>query len=147
MVRVVKEGVDPLSTEGSRRFGGRYNVAGEAATLYASLQAQTAVAEVARNAATPLSAQWWMYTLRVDLTALDLTDETVVTQLGLSTEMLVGEDKTETRRLAREARQSGFQAMIVPSAAAAGQKNVVLFLDVAEKMPEVVASQPVESSS
>ena len=88
-----------------------------------------------------------MYTLRVDLTALDLTDETVVTQLGLSTEMLVGEDKTETRRLAREARQSGFQAMIVPSAAAAGQKNVVLFLDVAEKMPEVVASQPVESSS
>lgn len=144
-IRIVKAGVDPLSTQGSTRFGGRYNHPGETGVLYGSLQAQTAIAEVARHTTTPLAARWWQYTLRVeDVVALDLTDPAVLSGLRASQGALVQLNLDLPRRLAREAKDAGFQALIVPSAAIPGERNVVLFLDTLGETPVLTASQPVE---
>jgi RES domain-containing protein len=144
LVRVVKEGVDPLSSAGSQRLGGRYNEPGETGTLYTSLGIETALAEVARHAKAPLHARWWQYTLRVDLIALDLTDANVGSVLGLAQEALTGDDLSLPRRLASEARRAGFQALIVPSAVRAAEKNVVLFLDTLQEKPEIIKARPAD---
>jgi RES domain-containing protein len=79
----------------------------------------------------------------VDLVALDLTDANVTAILGISPEALTAEDKTLPRKLAREAKQAGFQALLVPSAAVRGQRNAVLFLENLPERPEIIAAQPV----
>ncbi|MGH9816139.1 MAG: RES family NAD+ phosphorylase, partial [Candidatus Acidiferrales bacterium] len=48
------------------------------------------------------------------------------------------------RRLAREAKDAGFQALIVPSAAIPEGRNVVLFLDTLSETPVLTASQPID---
>jgi RES domain-containing protein len=146
LVRVVKEGVDPLSTHGSQRFGGRYNDPGETGALYTSMEPRTALAEVARQTTSPLQARWWQYTIQVDLIALDLTDANVTDALGTAQEALTGTDRTLPRKLARKAKQAGFQALIVPSAVRPGEKNVVLFLDTLQEKPEIIAAQPADLS-
>ncbi len=145
IVRIVKAGIDPLSTQGSTRFGGRYNRPGETDVLYGSFQSITAIAEVARHSTTPLSARWWQYTLRVeDVVALDLTDPAVLSRLRASKRALVGVNLDLPRRLAREAKDAGFQALIVPSAAIPEGRNVVLFLDTLSETPVLTASQPID---
>lgn len=145
ITRIVKTGIDPLSTQGSTRFGGRYNHPGETGVLYGSFQSRTAIAEVARHSTTPLATRWWQYTLRLEnIVALDLTDPVVLSRLGASKEALVETNTDLPRRLAAEARDAGFQALIVPSAAILDAQNVVLFLDILSDPPVLTASQPVD---
>jgi RES domain-containing protein len=59
---------------------------------------------------------------------LDLTDLAVLKQLGLQPEDLVVPHWDQTQELGRLAREAGFEALLVPSAAAPGT-NLVLFPD------------------
>lgn len=149
--RVVREGLDPLATTGSLRAGGRFNPPNEFGALYTSLEATTAAQEVARGLRQrgvdpnqfPKGA-WWVYELEVKLeSVLDLTDADVLQKSGLQRDSLTGSDLNATRAIAAEARQRGYQALLVPSAAASGFKNLVIFPDKASARPKVLSSKPV----
>ncbi|MBI2956710.1 MAG: RES family NAD+ phosphorylase [Acidobacteria bacterium] len=152
--RVVRKGRDPLATEWSLRNGGRYNPKDEFPALYVSLDEQTATAEKARNerlrGINPEEyafGEWWAYEIAFDLeSVLDLTDGKVLANLGVEKSNLQGQDRTLTHQIARDARASGFQALLVPSAATGGGKNLVIFTDTAHGEPRVLASRPVRLS-
>lgn len=149
--RVVREGLDPLATTGSLKAGGRFNPPNEFGALYTSLDPKTAAQEVARGLRARgvdpeqfLDGAWWVYELEVKLEfALDLTDAAVVEKSAISADSLTGSDVNETRRIAAEARERGYVALVVPSAAAPGSKNLVIFLDRASTRPIVLSSRPV----
>ena len=149
--RVIRAGLDPLATTGSLKAGGRFNPPNEFSALYTSLAADTAVKEVARGLRQrgidpeqfPEGA-WWVYELEVKLeSVLDLTDADVLQKSGLQWDSLTGGDVSATRQVASEARERGYQALLVPSAAAADSKNLVIFLDKALTRPTVLSSRPV----
>ena len=151
MFRVVREGLDPLVTTGSLKAGGRFNPPNEFGALYTSVEATTAAKEVARGLRQrgidpdqfPEGA-WWVYELEVELeTVLDLTDRDVLRECGIREDSLTGTDVNATREIAAQARQGGYQALLVPSAAVAGSKNLVIFLDILRLRPNVVSSRPV----
>lgn len=149
--RVVREGLDPLATTGSLKAGGRFNPPKEFGVLYASLDADTAAKEVARG----LKARgvdpdqfptgtWWIYELEAKLeSVLDLTDADIVRKSGIEESSLTGSDVSTPRRIAGEAREQGYEAVLVPSAAAVGSKNLVIFLDKLSARPIVLSSKPV----
>lgn len=149
--RVVREGLDPLATTGSLRAGGRFNPPNEFGALYTSLEAATAAKEVARGLRQrgvdpeqfPEEA-WWVYELEVKLeTVLDLTDADVLEKSGMRQDSLTASDVNATRQIAAEARERGYQALLVPSAATSGSKNLVIFLDKVSARPNVLSSRPV----
>jgi RES domain-containing protein len=149
--RVVREGLDPLATSGSLRSGGRFNTQSEFGALYTSLDGATAVAEVARglqlrgiNVREYPEGAYWMYELEVTLNAvLDVYDALISESIGLLQDSLTGTDVAITRRIAADARSQGFEALLVPSAAVGGAKNLVIFLDKISSMPDVISSTPV----
>lgn len=149
--RVVREGLDPLATTGSLNAGGRFNPPNEFGALYSSLDVATAVKEVARGLSQRgidpdrfPEGNWWVYELEVKLEAvLDLTDAAVLQKSGLQQDSLAGSDVNATRKIAAEARERGYEALLVPSAAASGSKNLVIFLDKASARPNVLSSKPV----
>ncbi|PYU26520.1 MAG: hypothetical protein DMG30_01940 [Acidobacteria bacterium] len=149
--RVVREGLDPLLTTGSLRAGGRFNSPNEFGALYTSLEPATAAKEVARGLRQrgvdpdqfPEGA-WWVYELEVKLgSVLDLTEAAVLQNSGLQGGSLTGGDVIATREIATQAREQGYEALLVPSAAVAGSKNLVIFLDRALARPNVLSSKPV----
>ncbi len=149
--RIVRAGVDPLATSGSLQAGGRFNPPHVFGAIYASLEAQTAVQEVARGLRVrgidPQQfppAAWWCYELEVRLRAvLDLTDSAILRKVGLSADTLTGSDLERTRQIAGEARRAGFEALLVPSAAAPGGRNLVILADRLAQLPTVLGADPV----
>lgn len=147
----MREGLDPLATTGSLKAGGRFNPQNEFGALYASLDADTAVQEVARGLRTRgidpqqfPDGTWWVYELDVELeSVLDLTDANVLKKSGISANSLTGSDVSGTRRMAADARERGYEALLVPSAAAPGSKNLVIFLGRAFARPLVRSSKSV----
>ena len=152
--RVVREGLDPLGTTGSLRAGGRFNPPNEFSALYTSLDSMTAAKEVARGlrlrGVDPSQfpeGSWWVYELQVKLEAvLELTDADVLQKSGMQEDSLTGSDVNLTREIAAEARARGYEALLVPSAAAAGSKNLVIFLDNLRVRPNVLSSRPISFS-
>lgn len=152
--RVVRDGLDPLGTTGSLRAGGRFNPPNEFGALYASLDSMTAAKEVARGlrqrGIDPKQfpeGSWWVYELQVKLEAvLDLTDADVLQKSGMQEDSLTGSDVNLTREVAARARERGYDALLVPSAAAAGSKNLVMFLDNLRVRPNVLSSRPISFS-
>lgn len=150
--RVVAKGVDPLSVEGSLKGGGRYNRAGEFGALYSSLDNSTAVQEVVRglvlrrvDPAHYSIGDWWDYELELKVEeVLDLTDPNVLQLLGLRKEDLVSADRVAALKIAAEARNAGYKALLVPSVAVAHGKNVVIFLDKLTEPPRVLNSRPIQ---
>jgi RES domain-containing protein len=148
--RVVREGLDPLATTGSLKAGGRFNPPNEFGALYTSLEATTAAKEVARGlrqrGVDPdqfREGAWWVYELELKLeSVLDLTDADVLQKSGLQPDSLTGSDVNATRLVATEARERSYQALLVPSAAASGSKNLVIFLDKVSSLPNVLSSRP-----
>ena len=148
--RVVRDGVDPLGTVGSLRAGGRFNAPGEFAALYTSLDPITASKEVARglkqrgvDPAQFPPGSWWMYELEVEIeSVLDLTSPDVLQRIEVRDEALTRNEINTPRRIAAEARGNGFEALLVPSAAAADSKNLVIFLDKLSVIPNVLSSRP-----
>lgn len=138
-------------TTGSLRAGGRFNPPNEFSALYTSLEATTAAKEVARGLRQrgvdpdqfPEGA-WWVYELDVNLEAvLDLTDPDVLRKCGIQQDTLTGADIDTTREIGAQARERSYEALLVPSAAVAGSKNVVIFLDTLRVRPTVLSSRPV----
>ena len=149
--RVVREGLDPLATTGSLKAGGRFNPPNEFAVLYTSIEGATATREVARGLRQRRidpdqfpHGSWWVYELEVKLeSVLDLTDPNVLKRIRISESSLTANDISATRAIASEARKGGYQALLVPSVAVAGSKNLVMFLDKVSKRPTVLSSKPV----
>jgi RES domain-containing protein len=148
--RVVRDGVDPLGTVGSLRAGGRFNAPGEFAALYTSLDAVTAGKGVARGlrqrgidpSQFPPSS-WWVYELEVEIeSALDLTNPEILSRIEVKSEALTRDELNTPRNIAAEARSNGFEALLVPSAAAPGSKNLVMFLDRLPRVPNILSSKP-----
>jgi len=147
--RVVRAGLDPLATAGSLKAGGRFNPPNEFGALYTSLEAATAAKEVARglrhrgiDPAKFSEGGWWVYELKVELEAvLDLTDAEVLRKARLRPEALTGGDVNAAREIARQAREQGYQALLVPSAADPASRNLVVFLDRAAASPHVLSSR------
>jgi RES domain-containing protein len=148
--RVVRDGLDPLGTTGSLRAGGRFNPPNEFGALYTSLDSMTAAKEVARGlrqrGVDPSQfpeGSWWVYELQVKLEAvLDLTDADVLQKSGMQEDSLTGSDVNLTREIAAEARERGYEALLVPSAAA-GSKDLVIFPDNLRVRPNVLSSGPI----
>jgi RES domain-containing protein len=152
--RVVFKGIDPLSTLGSVQNGGRYNSPGVTGVLYTSVASETAIGEVARgliargiNPQSYDAGDWWLYELEVSLDAvLDLTDPAVTSQLEVNSQNLVQADPSYARQIGKQANDAGYEAMIVPSAAHPGEKNLVIFLGTAARLPTIKSSRPAKFS-
>ncbi|MBI3077716.1 MAG: RES family NAD+ phosphorylase [Deltaproteobacteria bacterium] len=117
------------STEGSKLYGGRYNTKGAFGALYCGERPGVCSAELRKATAGRTLAPFVLASLRVKLQrVLDLTDRTVLRRLGVRSKDLVSPDWTLTQDLGRLAREAGFEALLVPSAAAPG-RNLVIFPD------------------
>jgi len=152
--RVVRDGVDPLGTVGSLRAGGRFNPPEEFAALYTSFDPETAGMEVVRGlkqrGIDPSQfppGSWWVYELEVDIeTVLDLTSPGILQRIEMNGDSLTGDDLQVPRSIAAQARDKGFGALLVPSAAAPDSKNLVIFLDKLSGTPNVLSSRPASFS-
>jgi RES domain-containing protein len=152
--RVVHTDIDPLSSRASERSGGRYNLPGIQGVLYASLEKTTAIVEVARglrvrgiDPAEYGPDDWWAYELEwASRRVLDLTDDTVLERLQVNRAELVADDVIQARQIGRRALDSGYEAIMAPSAARGAGKNLIIFLGAAVQVPVVKSSSPVHLS-
>ncbi len=129
------------SGAGAAKTGGRWNRRGLAA-VYASLDVQTATAEAYQDfiyRGFPLTAIQPRVTAgaRVRLSKLlDVTDTSILAQLGFTRKELLQEDwralqregeESWTQAIGRGAFLAGFEGVLVPSAQHKKGKNIVLF--------------------
>ena len=120
---------DPLSGEGARMHGGRFNPPNSFPVLYLCSTAGCAAAEFTRFASNHpigpsgfLPRTLWRYQIRLT-NVLDLTEAETLDHLGLEASQLVEEDRTVTHHLGEVAHQFGYQA--VRNASAAGVDDVI----------------------
>lgn len=117
---------DPLSGEGARIHGGRFNPPDSFSVLYVCLSRECAVAELLRRgdrevvgAAGFLPRR--LYAFRIDLArVLDLCDRPVREHLGIGAADLIGDDVGPTREIGVAAYGLSLQAVRSPSAAGVG---------------------------
>lgn len=121
--------------DGAFRWGGRYNPAGEFGALYLSRTQKGCAAEITRRPAHP--KKYLVGKVKVTLRKVcDLTDQDLLRKLKISRRSLKAEDWKETQMLGRIIRESGFEGMIVPSAAG-NFNNLVIFVDRLEGISRV----------
>jgi RES domain-containing protein len=115
----------PLSGEGARQVGGRWNPRGVAALYLAEGQA-TVTAELRRLAerqqrslADFLPRTLIEYELELQA-VLNLRDTTTLDAAGLTHSQLRGDDQAPCREMGEAARYAGYEAVIAPSAAGEG---------------------------
>ena len=132
--RHVSEGRDPLSGEGARLTGGRWNPPGSFAVLYLALDVPTTVNELRRSAARQglvpadfLPRELYTYELRLQH-VIDLRIDTHARAVGLQEGWLSDEDATACQAVGEAAHHVGFEALLAPSAAGPGEVLAV-FLD------------------
>ena len=113
---------DPLSGEGARLNGGRFNPAGSYPVLYICLTRSCALAELRRLGERQaigleglLPRHLYRYQIMLDQ-VLDLTDMQVRAGIGVSIEVLMGPDRTVCQQLGEAAHALGAQAIVSPSA-------------------------------
>lgn len=123
---------DPLSGEGARRGGGRFNPPDSFPVLYLCSTRACAVAEFLRAGSRLtigpeglLPRHLFRYALRLDR-IVDLTIEENLGRLGITEGDLVAEDLSVTRDIGEAAHSLGIQAIRSPSAA--GQDHVLAIL-------------------
>ncbi|HZA40872.1 MAG TPA: RES family NAD+ phosphorylase [Actinomycetota bacterium] len=125
---------DPLSGEGARRRGGRFNPPRSFPVLYLCTTRACTVAEFLRagnrHAIGPeglLPRQLFRYEVGLDR-IVDLTDASMLEQLGLAVPDLVGEDLSLTRSIGEAAHALGIQS--IRSRSATEQDDVLaVFLE------------------
>ena len=120
---------DPLSGEGARMHGGRFNPPNSFPVLYLCSTAGCAAAEFTRFASNHpiglsgfLPRKLWRYEISLS-NVLDLTEAETLDHLGLEASELVEEDRTVTHQLGEVAHQFGYQA--IRNASAAGVDDVI----------------------
>jgi RES domain-containing protein len=118
----------------SARAGGRFNPAGEFGAIYVSLDPDTPLRELRRQAA-HAGAEVAAFLPRTLFAAearlqrvVDLACGDGPREWGLSAAGLSSDDWTECQRVARRARADGYEAIRFPSATGAGE-NLAIFLD------------------
>lgn len=120
---------DPLSGEGARIHGGRFNPANSFPVVYICSTPGCAAAELTRFATSHpigltgfLPRTLWRY--EISLTnVLDLTETETLGHLGLEPAELVDHDRTLTHQIGEVAHQFGYQA--IRNASAAGVDDVI----------------------
>ena len=130
LFRRVSRGREPLSTEGSRLRGGRYNRPGVPA-LYLACTAALARQEFEKHSAhvgLAIKKPGLSVAVNVRLErVLDLTDAAALKQLGVSIQDLCGDSTELTREIGDAARLANIQAIRYPSAVNPRSCNVVIF--------------------
>lgn len=114
--------VNPLSGEGARRFGGRFNPPQSFPVIYLCTTPECSVAELVRQVKGQnlslddlLPREFWR--IEGDLNkVLDLLDESTLKMVGVGRDDLVREDLTLTRQIGEAAYEHQFQAILAPSA-------------------------------
>lgn len=114
------------------RYAGRYNRVGGAGVWYASSTERGAWAELLRHweadEISPFEVTRRVGRAKVsDLAVLDLTDPQVRDELGVSEGDLVSDDLSYCQELAAIAREAGFDGILAPSAALAGETTLAVF--------------------
>lgn len=128
---------EPMSGEGARRHGGRFNLKGQAA-LYTSCHVQTALAE-AGQLGRPLQPMT-LVSYAADIAAVfDATDPTATAKAGFAADELTASDwrlqmlstgASSGQRIADRLIADGFRALLVPSFARStspGGRNLVMW--------------------
>ncbi|MBI5711553.1 MAG: RES family NAD+ phosphorylase [Candidatus Eisenbacteria bacterium] len=133
-----------LSGEGALASGGRWNAPGAFRVVYVSLTAETALSEALarfRSAGVPDSAAMPLLVVAVQVRlklVLDLSDDASIRAAGLARRSLLGEDWRRSNQEGKEALAQAvgrtvqvleLEGLLVPSAAAPGQTNLVVFPD------------------
>ncbi|MGZ3631230.1 MAG: RES family NAD+ phosphorylase [Candidatus Limnocylindrales bacterium] len=133
--RQLAPGYHPLSGEGARIHGGRWNPPDSFAVLYTAPEPATCLAELARAArlqglrpADLLPRRLVTYEVRL-VRVLDLTDESVLAALGVTTETVVGDDPRRPRAIGAAAHFVAFEALRAPSAARPGAVPLPIFIE------------------
>jgi RES domain-containing protein len=134
VVRHIAPGYLPLSGEGARIHGGRWNPPDSFPTLYTALTRETMLDELERaarrqalNVADLLPRVEVRYTVTLRR-VLDLRDAETRARVGLTEEDLTADDWAACQVVGEAARRVGLEGIIAPSAASAGNVLVV-FLD------------------
>lgn len=129
--RHVAAGRPPLSSEGARITGGRWNPPGSFAALYLGTSKESVIAEFHRLAArqrldpTDFLPRT-LYRYGIELTdVLDLTDPVNQDAIGYGLEDISGDDLTTPRNIGEAAFACGREAVSAPSATGHGQILVV----------------------
>lgn len=117
-----------LSMRGSLEHGGRYNVKNVFGALYLGKSPQVCQEEMRRGK--KRTERMLLAKVKVSLRrVLDLTDDKILSALGVEREALMrAQDYEPTRRIAKLARDSGIEGLVVPSVTQMGS-NLVIFMD------------------
>lgn len=132
--RHVGPGHPPMSAEGSRIRGGRWNPPESFPTLYLALDEATVAGEFMRHAERqgmpPASLlPRTLVTCRIELSAaLDLRDRLPWPGIGLDADDIASDEMGVCQRIGDAAHYAGFEGLLAPSATAAGD-IVAVFTD------------------
>ena len=111
----------------SEEYGGRYNTPGQFGALYLSRTIKGCEEEVKGRPASP--KKYVVGKIKVTLEKVcDLTDPGLLRKLKITKNQLTTKNYLETRVLGELARDEGFEAILVPSAAG-DFNNLVIFKD------------------
>lgn len=136
--RHVPAGANPLHVGRILHALGRWNRSGIFGCLYTALTIEGARAEYEKHfgavgSAPETRARRDLVSIEIDVgPVLDLTDPVVAAQLNVTQEMLCADsdDALELcRTIATWARIQGYRAILAPSAAAAGEVNLMVYVD------------------
>lgn len=123
---------DPMSGEGARIHGGRFNPPNSFPVLYLCSTAGCAAAEFMRFARDQpigpsgfLPRSLWRYEIRLT-NVLDLTDSETLDHLGAERHVFVDDDRVLTHQIGEIAREFGYQAIL--NASATGVDDVLAVL-------------------
>lgn len=119
---------DPLSGEGARRFGGRWNPASLFSAIYLASSAQACMVEVDRAATAAsttaekmLEAAYQLHTVEAeDLAVLDLTTPAAREAVGLEDTDIYGDDWSACQKVGHAAWFLHVQGVLVPAAGGVG---------------------------